>query len=84
MQKYEFCSIRRRYERKKGKQYTVRYYHVSYTQNGISITRLKRHKAKGDKSAEDAFARTVAQLGLDGWQLSMTSAGDLFFQRPLP
>ncbi len=84
MQKYEFCSIRRRYGRKKSKQYTLRYYLVSYTQTGTSVTRLKRDKAKEDKSAEDAFARTVAQLGLDGWQLSSGSAGDLFFQRPIP
>lgn len=78
MQKYEFCSIRRRWNKK-----SWRWWLVSYTQTGELEARLKRDKAKGDRSANDASARIIAQLGLDGWEVTAALGGELFFQRPI-
>ena len=39
-----------------------------YRVDNTVVVELKRDKSRGDRNDNDAFNRTVAQLGLDGWQ----------------
>jgi hypothetical protein len=60
--------------------------HVRFTSRGLERTKCKKDKNIEDDSKEDATARTVAELGLDGWELT-NGVGDvspvLFFKRRL-
>ena len=69
------------------------YYHVlhRFTPNGWQGVALKRDKSKGDRSDDDATARAIAQLGLEGWELVNGAWGEmrgekafLFFKRRIP
>lgn len=80
MERWEFCEVNT-------------YYHIMYhfTPNGRKITLIKRDRDKGDQSDDDATARTIAQLGLEGWELINGSWGEmrgekalLFFKRRIP
>ncbi len=57
---------------------------VRFTPKGLERTKCKRDKSLEDDSKEDATARTVNQLGLDGWELT-NGGGDVgpvfFFKR---
>jgi hypothetical protein len=79
MQKWEYAWITEVDPRTWG----LIFYKVSDT---VKI-RITQDKARGDKSVDDALLRTVAQLGLDGWELVGTSGENakmMFFKRPLP
>ena len=51
--------------------------------DSIKSIEIKRDKSKGDRYDLDAYFRTVAKLGADGWEMVGTDRG-LFFKRPLP
>lgn len=59
---------------------------VRFTSKGLERTKCKKDKNIEDDSKEDATARIVTQLGLDGWELT-NGIGDvgpvLFFKRRL-
>jgi hypothetical protein len=71
MQRYQFCTIE------------TRGYLTTYTPTGPVVVQLKRDKVKGDRTHADAVARTIAELGLAGWQLAAVSGSEWHFQRPL-
>jgi len=61
------------------------YHRVFYfTSKGFKEQKIKKDKSIGDGSKDDAFARAIAQMGKDGWEL-INGAGDmrvvLFFRR---
>ena len=59
---------------------------VFYKVSGTLTYRITQDKTRGDKSPDDPLLRTVAQLGLDGWELVGTegeNAKMMFFKRPL-
>jgi hypothetical protein len=47
--------------------------------DSIKSIEIKRDKSKGDRHGQDAYYRTIAKLGLDGWEM----VSDGFFKRPL-
>jgi hypothetical protein len=46
--------------------------------NGYDVTPIKGR----DEGSQ--IAATIAQLGLDGWELVVANQGELFFKRPIP
>ena len=58
MERWEFCVV-------------DTYYHFmnQYTPNGLKRTQFKCDKNMGDRSDDDATARAIAQLGVEGWDL---------------
>ena len=57
---------------------------VRFTSKGLERTKCRKDKSLEDDTREDATARVVHQLGLDGWELT-NGAGEigsiLFFKR---
>jgi hypothetical protein len=55
--------------------------------DSIKSIEIKRDKSKGDGYDWDAFLRTIAKLGLDGWEMVGNEAVNnkiiLWFKRPL-
>jgi hypothetical protein len=45
------------------------------------VVEVKRDKNRGDRSDNDAYNRTVAQLGLDGWQFAGMNGIASWFKR---
>jgi hypothetical protein len=60
---------------------------VRLTPRGMERVKVKRDKTLDDDTKDEAMARAVAQLGLDGWELT-NGVGDfrpvLFFKRRVP
>lgn len=75
MAKWEYCELQ------SGKDA----YLLIYRRQNSEVIRLTRDKSKGDRNDFDAIARTLAELGLDQWEMvaSTTSAGtwQAFFKR---
>jgi hypothetical protein len=79
MQKWEYCSLH------SGDFSSL----IFYKSNGAVKISLEMDSSKGDKSDHDAFVRTIAALGLAGWELVSRTAGmgsnpEFFFKRTLP
>jgi hypothetical protein len=76
MQKWEYCScfLNTIYEG----------YITFYRPVDTEIIQLQRDKSRGDKTINDAFYRSVAELGRDGWELVNVDGGTCHFKRPLP
>jgi hypothetical protein len=58
-----------------------------YRLDGVMSMPIKRDKARGDKSEDDARVRYIAELGHDGWELVGVAFQDPFnhqmwFKRP--
>ena len=77
MQKWEYCG--------------ASIYHQTltfFTPNGPKEEKIKREKAKGDRSDWDAIHRRIAEIGLEGWELVGMFGGaphyTYYFKRPLP
>ena len=51
--------------------------------SGRHIEKIRRDESKGDTSDNDAFNRTFAQLGLDGWEMVNAESGVYWFKRPI-
>jgi hypothetical protein len=51
--------------------------------NGREIRKIRQDKRHGDSSDNDAFNRTFAQLGLDGWEMVNADSGVFWFKRPV-
>jgi hypothetical protein len=47
------------------------------------IQKIRRDESRGDTSDNDAFNRTFAQLGLDGWEMVTADGGAFWFKRPV-
>ncbi len=58
-----------------------------YRPDGVQAERIRPEESKGDRTDRDAWRRTIAQLGLDGWELVgiRDSAGGyhMYFKRPI-
>lgn len=52
--------------------------------SGRKIRKIRRDESLGDESDNDAFNRTFAQLGLDGWEMVNAQTGVFWFKRPIP
>jgi len=50
---------------------------------GRQIRMIRRDESLGDSSDNDAFNRTFAQLGLDGWEMVNAGSGVFWFKRPV-
>ncbi|HEM60697.1 MAG TPA: hypothetical protein ENO24_00235 [Chloroflexi bacterium] len=50
---------------------------------GRKIRMIRRDEGLGDSSDNDAFNRTFAQLGLDGWEMVNADSGVFWFKRPV-
>ena len=79
MQRWEYCII------DGGWGYSLKLPSLSGWEN----IKIKRDKSQGDQNDFDAFARTIAQLGLDGWELVTQEKCTeqqtwLWFKRPMP
>lgn len=51
--------------------------------NGRKILKIRQDERQGDSSDNDAFNRTFAQLGLDGWEMVNADSGVFWFKRPI-
>jgi hypothetical protein len=75
MERFEFCYVD-----------TLDHLMVSMTAEGRVESRIKKDKQKNGDTRDDATARVVAKLGMEGWHL-VNGVGDirpvLFFQRKL-
>jgi hypothetical protein len=74
MQKWEYCAvvgIHQDYH--KLKPYFPGIWH--FTENGIQATQIKGTQA-------DEIAKTIAQLGEQGWEMAGSMEGTLYFKRP--
>ena len=73
MEKYEFCYVD-----------TLGHTMVTMTPEGRVESRIKKDKQKDGDTKDDATARAVSRLGLEGWEL-VNGIGDIrpvfFFQR---
>jgi hypothetical protein len=47
------------------------------------IQKIRHDESRGDTSDNDAFNRTFAQLGLDGWEMVTAEGGAFWFKRPV-
>jgi hypothetical protein len=72
MQKWEYCVLAT----------DSRELHT-LTPNGRKIQKIRQDQRQGDKSDNDAFNRTFAQLGLDGWEMVNAQSGVFWFKRPI-
>ncbi len=55
------------------------------SESGWREEKIRRDESLGDKSHGDAFARTMYQLGLDGWEMvTVDGNGSFWFKRPIP
>ena len=80
MSRWEYCTVRR--GGIPGARLTM------YKETGPLFAHIKRDPARNDRDDEDAYYRCVAELGIDGWELTGTAAGEegetlLYFKRPL-
>jgi len=78
MQQWEYCRLTG------GSDATLNFYRV----DGLISMPVKRDKARGDKSDDDARVRYIAELGRDGWELAGFAFLDytrphLWFKRPI-
>jgi hypothetical protein len=72
MQKWEYCYIDR---------YMA---HVrNFTPGGPSDAQIRADGAMGDQTVDDAIARLVANLGLNGWEMVGYDVKGIYFKRPL-
>jgi hypothetical protein len=80
MDRWEFCEV-------------DTYWHriIDFTPRGRKVTELKRDRNEGDRTDDDATARAITRLGLEGWELVNGSWGEgrsekafLFFKRRIP
>jgi hypothetical protein len=80
MNKWEYCSL----DWYNGRGYVLTF----FKSNGAVSTDLKKDKLKGDKNDWESGHRTIAELGLDGWELvshdQEVGRSSLYFKRPLP
>jgi len=51
--------------------------------SGRHVEKVRRDESQGDSSDNDAFNRTFAQLGLDGWEMVNADSGVFWFKRPI-
>ena len=51
--------------------------------SGRKRQRIRRDESQGDSSDNDAFNRTFALLGLDGWEMVNAESGVFWFKRPI-
>ena len=76
MERWEFCYVD-----------LLNHTIVRLTSNGMERIKVKKDKTLEEDSKDDATARAVAQMGLDGWELT-NGVGDvgpvLFMKRRLP
>jgi hypothetical protein len=76
MDRWEYCYADMSYHRV--------YY---FTSEGFREEKIRRDK-EVDETKDDAFARLVAKMGMDGWELTSGVGGGiivtLFFKRKLP
>ena len=74
MQCWEYCHLNRF-----SKPYTIALYGPSKT----LVTEVKRDKSKGDGNDDDAYQRTIAELGLNGWEAvgHLGQTGTILFKR---
>jgi hypothetical protein len=77
MPRWEYCHLNRF-----SKPYTIAYYRP----NGTAVVEVRRDKAKGDGSDEDAGNRAMAELGAQGWEAigHLGQTGTILFKRSLP
>ncbi|HUY99347.1 MAG TPA: hypothetical protein VMU89_03285 [Thermomicrobiaceae bacterium] len=78
MAKWEYCEVQT------GKDTFL----ALYRRQNSEVIRIQRDKSRGDRSDFDAIARTVAELGLDDWEMvGVTNSDGTFqalFKRPVP
>jgi len=74
MKKWEYCYID-----------SNNYQYVSFSELGMKKVKIKRDKENGG-SKEDAIAKMIAKLGIEGWELTNTT-GEIaiiyFFKREI-
>ncbi|HEU5342957.1 MAG TPA: hypothetical protein VFU60_01300 [Ktedonobacterales bacterium] len=77
MPKWEYCRLEAF-----SKPYRVLYMRV----DGAQSFEVKRDKNKGDGSDDAAYLRTIAELGLQGWEALgyQGPTGNILFKRQLP
>ncbi len=59
MERWEFCYVD-----------FIRHEFTSMTSEGLITKRIRRDKSLGDDSKDNATARLIAQLGLEGWDMT--------------
>lgn len=81
MQKWEYCRLL--YDAG-----TRDYWELRYQPTGSASHRIKRDAAKGDADDTAAWWRTIADIGLEGWEMvgayqDTGGSHHLYFKRPL-
>lgn len=81
MQKWEYCRLL--YDAG-----TNDYWMLQYKPTGSAAVRIKRDAAVGDSDDTAAWWRTIAELGIAGWELvsayqDSSGSHHLYFKRPL-
>ena len=74
MQKYEFCQLTY------GRDSQL----ARAALDGWDLIQVRANTRRGDRTDDDAVARTLAELGHAGWQLVNVENGTYYFQRLVP
>ena len=78
MQRWEYCTLWRRGGT------PARLYLTVYRAEGPLDRELRPDAAAGDRSLRDVWARTIARLGREGWELVSAGHTGFHFKRPVP
>ena len=76
MQRWEYCSLWRRAGPPE------RWYLTVYGAAGATEQELRADGDSGERSLRGAWGRTIAQLGVEGWELVAADAAGFYFKRP--
>ena len=75
MQRWEYCSL----DSASGPSGEL----MMLSADSINRIKIKQDKSKGDRYHLEACYRTIAKLGLDGWEMVGKENSHFFFKRPL-
>ena len=78
MQRWEYCTLWRRGGT------PARLYLTVYGAAGPVDRELRPEEAAGERNLRDVWARTIAQLGWEGWELVAAGDTGFHFKRPAP
>ena len=78
MQRWEYCTLWRRGGT------PARLYLTVYRAEGPLDRELRPDERAGERSLRDVWARTLARLGREGWELVAANGAGFHFKRPAP